>query len=415
MSRTPPTLDELVATLARARPSIDDAVNQRIKARIGEKIRKSARSRREGNVSWSWRVVLGFASAALLAVTLLWIGIWRAKTTDRDAGIRGGTAAELHPEAKALPLPTIIPEEARSNAQDTLRAALSEAEPIVRMRGSDALSKIKDQLSIPKLTALAEGDPDAQVRGHAAEALGQLNATATVELLVKLERAAPPPLKVWYASSLARLGHDGAAERLYEYARSEDLAISFKAVLSLADISQPGDQKALAVLRALARREPELNAVMPYAGAVILTKMTALRDTSARAVLVSLLQSTDEGARLAAAEGLAKLGDDSGKTVLEAMADNPESPNQLAAAVAQIPIGQYGGLATLTDKLNDKDPAVRGLAARGLGDIGEKESLRPLIAMASNDTDWTVRIAAAGAIMAIVGNDPVVLAQTSVD
>jgi HEAT repeat protein len=413
MSHTPPTLDELVATLARANPSIDDAMNQRIKARIEERIRMNAVSRGRGSVQWAWRATISLAAAALLAVMLTSTGAWRPGKTGRGADIRSDAAVEFQPTAK--PLPLIISEEARRNAQDTLRAALSEAEPTVRMRGSDALSKIKDQESIPKLTAMAEGDPDAQVRGHAAEALGQLNATATVELLEKLERAAPPPLKVWYASSLARLGNGGAAERLYEYARNDDLAVSFKAVLSLADISQPGDQKALAVLRALARRERELNAVMPYAGAVILTKMTALRDASARDVLVGLLQSTDEGVRLAAAEGLAKLGDDSGRTVLEAMADNPESPNQLAAAVAQIPIGQYGGLATLTEKLNDKDPEVRGLAARGLGDIGEKESLRPLLAMASNDTDWTVRVAAAGAIIAIVGNDPIVLAQASVD
>ena len=48
----------------------------------------------------------------------------------------------------------------RKDAQTTLRASLRETEPAVRVQGSDALGKIKDQPSVPALTELTEKDPD---------------------------------------------------------------------------------------------------------------------------------------------------------------------------------------------------------------------------------------------------------------
>ena len=123
----------------------------------------------------------------------------------------------------------------------------------------------------------------------------------------------------------------------------------------------------IAALRALAAHEAELNDIAPYAGAVILTKLAALHDAKARKILYSILETKDEGARLAAAEGLAKLGDDAGKKVLEDVFANEASPNRLVATVALIPLGDYAGYDLLTAKLADKDPddaAARGARPR---------------------------------------------------
>ncbi|HEX3481362.1 MAG TPA: HEAT repeat domain-containing protein, partial [Kofleriaceae bacterium] len=233
-------------------------------------------------------------------------------------------------------------------------------------------------------------------------------------LLTRLEAGAPPPLKVWYASALSRLGDRGAMKRIADYARSKDLAIAFKATLTLAELSPPGDRKAIAALRAIAAHEAQLNELAPYAGALILTRLAALHDAAARKALYAILDNPDEGARLAAAEGLAKLGDDAGKAVLHEVSANPASPNRLVAAVAQIPLGEYGGLALITQQLGAREPASRRLAARALGDIGEPSSLAALVAL-TRDPSWTVRIAAAAAVVSIVGLDPQVLAQASVD
>jgi HEAT repeat protein len=351
---------------------------------------------------------------ALAVIAVAGVVIWKStqQPGDRAAAVAPVTtepARSTPPVEKPIDHDTV-----RKEAQRTLRASLEEAEPAVRVQGADALGKIKDEPSVPALTELTEKDPDAEVRGHTADALGVIGASATTQLLGKLEAAAPAPLKVWYASALARLADKGARKRLLAYARDKDLAVSFKAGLTLADISQPGDKDAIAALKALAVHEAELNKLAPYAGALILTKLAALRDANARKILYSILESKDEGSRLAAAEGLAKLGDDSGKQVLQEVFANEASPNRLVATVALIPLGEYGGFDLITAKLGDKDPETRRLAARALGEIGERKSLKALLALAQ-DKDWRVRISAAAAIVAIVGLDPLVLAQASVD
>jgi HEAT repeat protein len=357
-------------------------------------------------------LVAGAAAAAAAGGFLIWT-------------LRGGDAAApiQAPPVAAAPVKRVEPpkpdapldyDKLRKDAQTTLRASIKEAEPAVRVVGADALGKIKDAPSVPGLTELVEKDPDAEARGHAAGALGAIGASDAAKLLAKLETAAPAPLKVWYAAALARLGDAGARKRLLGYAGDKDLPVAFKAALAVADASQPGDADAIAALRAIAAHEADLNGIAPYAGAVILTKLAALHDAQARKILYSILDTKDEGARLAAAEGLAKLGDDAGKKVLQAVAANEASPNRLVASVALVPLGEYAGFDLLTAKLADKDPETRRLAARGLGDIGERKSVTALVELAV-DKDWTVRVAAAAAVMAIVGLDPAVLAQSSVD
>ncbi|HMG55959.1 MAG TPA: HEAT repeat domain-containing protein [Kofleriaceae bacterium] len=382
---------------------------------------------------------LVYAGLALAVIAVAGAAIWRsqqgpAATPTPPAPATAATAAPRAPEPAATPPrpPAERPldyDAVRKDAQTTLRAALRVTEPAVRIQGADTLGKLKDQPSLPPLTELTETDADLEVRGHAADAVGAIGAasiagagsragappaSSVAPRLARLEAAAPPPLKVWYASALARLGDHSAARRLLGYARNKDLAVSLKAGMTLAEISPPGDRGTIAALRALLAHEAELNERVPYAGAVILSRLAALRDPAARKLLYSILDHQDEGARLAAAEGLARLGDDAGRKVLHDVFANQASPNRLVAAVAQIPLGEYGGFDLISAELDGKLPANRQLAARALGEIGERKSLPALIALAGG-ADWQVRIAAAAAIVAIVGLDPLVLAQASVD
>ncbi len=180
--------------------------------------------------------------------------------------------------------PAIDFDAVRKDAQTTLRASLAETEPVVRVQGSDALGKIKDQPSVPTLTKLTETDPDSEVRGHTADALGVIGASTAMALLTKLEKTAPPALKVWYASALARLGDKSARRRLYDYAKDKDLAVAFKAGLTLADISQPGDKDAIKRLRELAAHEADLNSVAPYAAGPSSPAWATARRPSERAL-----------------------------------------------------------------------------------------------------------------------------------
>jgi HEAT repeat protein len=416
-------LDELVAALAEARPVLDDVARARVAAALTAATAARAPQATEARRRRAPMTALGSAVAAAV-VALAVAAAWKSQQTPGAAPAPGAThqpavaIATKSPEPRApAPLPPIDRDQVRKDAQLTLRSSIKEAEPVVRVQGSDALGKIKDQPSTEALAALTQKDPDVSVRGHSGEALGLIGAAASAPLLAKLEAAAPAPLKVWYASALARLGDQGARTRLLDYARNTDLAVSFKAAMTLADLTRPGDKPAITALKKLAAREAELVQIDPSAGVQILTKLTALHDPTSRKVLYAILDNEVEANRLAAAEGLARLGDDAGKKVLQDILASKDSPNRLVAAVAQIPLGDYGGVDVIMASLDDKRPELRQLAARGLGEIGEvgkDRSLRALIALA-HDKDWTVRIASAAAIVSIVGLDAVVLAQASVD
>ncbi len=230
----------------------------------------------------------GAAAAAILVAGLAVAGVavWRPWS-------RPALVIHVPPPPPPVPPPAQRPDydALRARAQAVLRTSLRQVEPVVRVLGSDALGKVQDHQSEPALTDLTEHDPDGEVRGHTAAALGALGAASTATMLAKLEATAPPPLKVWYASALARLGDKGAVTRLLGYAHDRDLAVSFSAGLLLADLSAPGDRKATAALKAILTREAELREKDPFAGVTLAIKLAALRDLKARDQLYSLLEN----------------------------------------------------------------------------------------------------------------------------
>jgi HEAT repeat protein len=302
----------------------------------------------------------------------------------------------------------------RERAYGKIREALGATAPAIRAQACAAAGKIVDRVSIPTLLGLVEGDPAAEVRGEAANALAALRANGARPVLEKLLAKAEPGLAVWFTDALAQLGDAKARKKLVELAGADDLSISFRACLALANLSPAGDEKVIAVLRKLAAREAELNKIAKYAGAVILTKLAHLRFAQAKKMLYGLLSNPDVGVRVAAAEGLARLGDDAGKQVLkQAMADTA-SPYRPAAAVALVSLGDYSGAETLSKLLGHKDANVRRLAARGVGEIGDGNMLATLAGML-DDADKSVQLAAAVAIVQIARLDHGSLASASVD
>ncbi|MEZ4360292.1 MAG: HEAT repeat domain-containing protein [Kofleriaceae bacterium] len=366
------------------------------------------------------RAALLVGAVAIAGAAAIAFALSRAKPKGAEAvattqAASGGTSAgPASEEARPAPPAPLDYDQLRKDAEVLLRASLREAEPAVRVAGTDALARIKDQGSVGALTEMTSDDPDLDVRGHTGEALGVLGARDATPMLLKLEKAAPRPLRVWYASALARLGERRASKRLYELTRDKDPSVAFKAGLALAEVSAPGDKQALKALTRLAKREAELGEHYPHAGTTIRAKMAALRDPQARQLLYAELDDHKESVRLAAATELAKLGDAQGKAVLASLLENEESPNRLLAAVAQIPLGEYGGAELIAEQLDDENPDIRAVAARGLGDIAERASV-PALQERTTDPAWPVRIAAAEALLSIVGLDPKVLVNASVD
>ena len=440
MSSTPDPVDELTSLLARAQPTLSDDLDGRLMARLREHLDSQDESVAElgsdeepgaapAAPGWRRGGVLAVATGALVALIALIVLIRKVGSNQPEDRVTATRAPAVDPLAKDPASPPPLPslkraydlDAAREYARILLRNSLREVEPSARIAAIDAIARLRDQASISRLLALTERDPDAEVRAHAAEALGEIgapDAKPTAALLRRLESTAAPALKVWYASALVRLGDARAMKRLATYARDREPAVAVKASFSLAALSQPGDQHAVTAIRALealAANEAKLNEVMPYAGALILTKMAALRDANARKILYALLKSTDEGTQLAAAEGLATLGDDAGSEILQSVAGEPGSPNQLVAAVAQIKLGNYDGFELIHAKLDDRDAAIKRLATRALGQIGSSADVPKLIALAERDQDWTVRIAAASAALSIIDRAPAMLVQASED
>jgi HEAT repeat protein len=357
---------------------------------------------------------------ALAGLAVAALALWRMPQRAPDERPLDRTDPGPKDPSPPPPPPPLDYDWIRATSYKTVRAGLDRAELEVRQHSVLTCSKTKDPAAGPKLTRLTrgEGEPDPSVRQNAALALGASGASEATPLLRRLERAEAAPLKLWFAAALARLGDQGARKRLIRYAegiRRKDLATAFWITLELADLSQPGDRRVIKLLEVLAAHEPRLRQLIDdYVGVRILTKLVALRHEPARKQLHALLESDHESVRLAAAEALAKLGDDAGKKVFEEVLANPASPNQLVAAVAQIALGEYGGLELLTQKLAAKDPEIRQLAMRGLGEIGEPASIAPLLAFLK-DPSWLLRISAASALIAIVGIEPLMLAQASVD
>jgi len=298
-------------------------------------------------------------------------------------------------------------------ARTTLLASLVDSDATVRVQGVDALSKIKDRSSEWVLTERLEKDSDDEVRAHAAAALGAIGAWKVKPLLATREATALRSHKVWYAGALARLGDEPARRRLFDYMRDDDIEIAFKAGMILAEVSMPGERKAVEGLQRLVSRD-----LAPDARASILTRLVALHDPNARNTLYDLCHHRHEGTRLAAARGLARLGDAECQKVLQEVGASRESPNRLSAAVALISLGMDGGMDGGFDQsvaaLDYEDPGTRQLVARALGERGEHTRL-PALRELMRDPDWKVRIAAAEAIVAIVGRAPQVLARQAID
>lgn len=330
------------------------------------------------------------------------------------------TPAVLQPTPVAPPeAPRILdPASLRKDSLALVRSGLLATEAPHRAFAAQAIGEALDTESADALTKLTQSDADEEVRGWSAQALGSLGATSAKSTMTAAEAEASPPLKVWYAAALAKLGDNDATKRLTKYAADANLVVALKATLSLADLtnanSSAGAKPAIAALQALIKKEAELNQLAPYIGPVLLSKLAFLRFAKARGILYSLLGETDEGARLSAAVGLAKIGDDGGKQVLSEVAGNNASPNQLTAAIALIEIGDYSGFDLLKQRLGDKDPMVKRTAALALGKIGEKESLQQLEPLL-RESNKVISISAASALLTIVAAEPVVMAQAAVD
>ncbi len=408
--QVPPWVPDVVARMLAKDPAGRPPSMRHVIAELegGATVVANKVPRRRRRRVWPWMALALLAGGGAAAAVVL---VVRGKGTAEPPVVRA--APDAGHVAQPPPKPVIDFDKLRADALALLRDTMRASEPATRVKGADALGEVRDKPSAPSLLDMAGKDPDAEVRAHAAGALGTIGPDAkTRAALAELEKQAASPLKVWLAEAQARGGDAEARARLHTYAESAELPVALKAALALGDVSPPGDAATVARLTALAGREAEIRD--PLVSALLLSKLGRLRVERAHKLLLAGLESNDEQARLACAEGLARIGDDSGKKVLLDILADAASRNRLVAASVLVSLGDDTGYPLFLDKIGDPDAATRRLAARGLGLVGERDSVTKL-ADGMADKEAAVRIAAAAAVLAIVAVDPKLLAQASVD
>jgi HEAT repeat protein len=319
---------------------------------------------------------------------------------------------ETPPPAPAE-LPAIDPRAGRTQATEEIERHGDDVDPAVRGFWSRALGELTDASFRKGARERFAREPDAEVRALLAWTLGRLGAEDARAAILERLPGARPEQAVWYLEALCRLRHAPSCGRLAGLASHRSLAVAFKASLAVADLSEPGDRRAIRLLEALARREVELRQFDSLAGLTILARLARLGHKRARTQLYTLLEHEDELLRLSAARSLAWMGDETGKETLMAIFNDGQSSRRLDAAVGLAQLEDYSGATLLHEHLDDRDPERRRLAARWLGAIGDLDSARPLIAL-YGDPDRTVRIAAAAGVLFLLTLEPGLLAQESV-
>ncbi|MSP63097.1 MAG: hypothetical protein EXR72_22720 [Myxococcales bacterium] len=328
-------------------------------------------------------------------------------------GLAFGVRQILHraPPPQPPPPPVAVqappdPAALRSQALIVIHGGFKDGDPSVRRQAIDALAGGRDPAHVSALQPLL-ADPDLQVRASAASALATLGSRSSAEVL-RAALGKEPTVDVWIAEALLKLSAEPGRQRLLEMFKKGNDEARFGAALVLAD---SGDGAARKFIR------QRLDAAQPHDPTTVslLVRLAHGGDELARATLVERIDQGDERLQITVADSVARLGDDAGRARLKT----------IAAAKGTASVRAYRALAALDDQsgydlfcrvLGDSRRPLdeRLQSVQGVGFSGEKAAL-PLLAPVLGDPLLQLRLAAAGAVLAILGADPQLLAARSLD
>ena len=357
-------------------------------------------------------------------VLVLFAGLAISACADNDAQPQLDSApdtatASNTAEPQPTPERTIEPTREKERATAQLQSYCNSSEPLHRRDIAVASRAMGDRSLADCLLDRIEQEPDDDVRAHIAELIGRLEIKEREPLLRELAESAAPALRVWYDEALCRLGATASCRRLFQSDSHKQLQTAFAAVLKAAQTSQPGDRKMIRkLLDFLDRVEADHDdqTLPPLADLLVLEQLSDLGHHPARDRLHELVKHENPEIALAAAETLARLGDQAGRTMLEDTLSDGRASNRerTRAALALAEIGEYDGYEYMYECLSSADPTLRRYCAEGLRYVGSWDSLHALFER-YQDPNPRVRIAAATAVLFILGLSPTVLARESVD
>lgn len=300
---------------------------------------------------------------------------------------------------------------------DELVLCLTDAEPDVRVRASEALARLGNPAAVSALFALL-GDRDSRVSHAASAAIQSLGSLDTKKLA--LEQARSTDLRTRRAAFriISYFGYPEGLDVLVAAIDDEDEKIREAGIYGLPLIGDPRGTTALlahathadpktrsAIHRALGQTEktPEIvealrrglsdpDAWVRYYACQSLGRLAVVEATGD---LIAKLDDESGQVRVAAVEALAYLRDEAATKALDRVARD-EEPDMRRAALVGLGIAKRpGSLPILREAASAPDAATRLVAIGALSELVVAEVV-PILAHALGDPDATVRSAAVG-------------------
>jgi serine/threonine protein kinase/HEAT repeat protein len=346
----------------------------------------------------AWVLALaGGGVAAIAAAAFLWLNPGETKPQEPASVPITSAPTAAKSDSKAL----------RELALAALRAALKEREAEVRAESARGVGKIQDRGSLEPLTTLLS-DEDTNVKKSAAFALAELNDSRAITGLEELKaKTEDPSLLRALDQALFRLGSEEAEKRLLAALKAKETEARLEAALTLASKGVYDAEDPLKALLASSDEATQRRVTE------VLDSLLRLGDEEAESKLIALLDSPDEPIRLAAAEVLANVGDERGKETAQKTLSDHSSVYRVSAARVLVLLGDYSQTQLFSAALKADEPKLQKEGIEGLALVGEQTALPELAAFLSPEQRPLTRIAAAVAILEIVGLSQELLAQNS--
>ncbi len=245
-----------------------------------------------------------------------------------------------------------------------------------------ALPALPDRGAVERVGAFL-ADPDAEVRGVAAEALGRAHPAAGARPVL-VEMLDDPARRAGAALALGRVP-GGACELLAPLLAHPDADTRRAAAEGIARCPDP---EARASVVAALRVERDAGVVRALVAA-----LGASGGAEAVPPLAALARGGDPGARFAAVRALGRTGAPEALDVLLEVLAAGDPATEAAALAALGELGDARGAAALAARLDGPDRDVRRVAAISLRKLAPPAATGRLVT-ALEDGDWRVRLAA---------------------
>ncbi len=247
----------------------------------------------------------------------------------------------------------------------TVRTALADPQPPVRLAAADATRSIRDRDALPALRNRLAAEDDSTVKVAVVRALGSLRDRDSLPALTRLigDPAAPDPLRVAALDAVEAIGSDAAAVAVMAILTAPTTTVASQPRL----IAALGKFRDPAAIPALAERLAHADPAIRRASAEALAAIGLPRDLAGP--LSARLDDPDLDARKAAiaALGLLKIREAVPALVVAAQAE----PTRFEAMRALAAMPDSRGLQVYLIALTDKNPDLRREAASAIGQIRE--------------------------------------------